>query len=166
MRKTTAHPILGALTASAAGLAFLTSAQAGSFSANFNDNQVPPLTGLYGDQGDGNAGAISNGVLILTRAVANNNGGFIIEDLDGGLPISGFTATFKLLIGNGSGAAGFSFNFAPDLPDGTINEEGAGSDLRVCFDTYQDGGGGTWRQRSTSRTRGTIRRPVALWARS
>ena len=141
MKKPIGHLIISLVAGSAAGLAFLTSAQAGSFDANFNDNQVPQLTGLYGDQGDGNAGAISNGVLILTRAVANNNGGFIIEDLDGGLPISGFTATFKLLIGNGSGAAGFSFNFAPDLPDGTISEEGAGSDLRVCFDTYQDSGG-------------------------
>jgi hypothetical protein len=141
MKKPIGQLILCALTGSAA--AFLTSAQAGSFSANFNDNQVPPATALYGNLGDGNAGVISNGVLILTRAVANNNGGFIIEDLDGGSPISGFTATFKLLIGNGSGAAGFSFNFAPDLPDGTINEEGAGSDLRVCFDTYQDSGGDT-----------------------
>ena len=79
--------ILVALAGSVAGLAFLSPTHAGSFNANFNDNQVPTLTGLYGDQGDGNAGVISNGVLILTRAVANNNGGFIIEDLDGGFPI-------------------------------------------------------------------------------
>jgi hypothetical protein len=133
--------ILVALAGSVAGLAFLSSTHAGSFDANFNDNLVPPGTALYGNLGDNNAGVISNGVLILTRAVANNSGGFIIEDLDNYATISGFTATFKLLIGNGSGAAGFSFNFAPDLPDGTINEEGAGSDLRVCFDTYQDSGG-------------------------
>ena len=91
--------ILVALAGSVVGLSFLSSTHAGSFNANFNDNLVPPATALYGDKGDGNAGVISNGVLILTRAVVNNNGGFIIEDLDGGLPISGFTATFKLLIG-------------------------------------------------------------------
>jgi len=143
MRKHTAYSKLGAWTLSTVALAFLGSAQAGTFNANFNDNQVPAGSAVYGNLGNDNAGVITNGVLILTRAVANNNGGFIIDDLDGGATISGFTATFKLFIGNGSGAAGFSFNFAPDLPDGTIGEEGAGTDLRVCFDTYQDSGGDT-----------------------
>ncbi len=125
----------------AVGWALLTStAQAGLFSADFNDNQVPPETGLYGDQGDGNAGVIEDGILKLTKPVANQNGGFIIEDLDGGVPISGFTATFKMFIGGGSGADGLSFNFAPDLPDSSLSIEGAGSGLSICFDTYQNTG--------------------------
>ena len=134
MKKPMGHLILGVLAGSAAGLAFLTSAQAGSFSANFDDNQAPPLTAVYGS---GGGGVLEDGVLKLTYAVANENGGFVIEDLDGGVPISGFTATFKLLIGGGSGAEGLSFNFAPDLPDGTIGQEGAGWGLSICFDSYQ-----------------------------
>lgn len=130
-----------AITGFALGWAFLTSAaQAGLFSADFNDNQVPAATALYGDQGDGNAGVIEDGILKLTKPVANQNGGFIIEDLDEGVPISGFTATFKMFIGGGSGADGLSFNFAPDLPDSPLSIEGAGSGLSICFDTYQNTG--------------------------
>jgi hypothetical protein len=134
------NSILRALTGFTLGLAILTSAQAGTFDANFNDNQAPAATAIYGDQGDGNAGVIQDGILKLTKPVPNNNGGFIIEDLDSGATISGFTATFKLLIGGGSGADGFSFNFAPDLPDSTINQEGAGNGLTISFDTYQAAG--------------------------
>ena len=114
----------------------LTPAQAGTFNADFNDNQVPIGTALYGNQGDGNAGVVEDGVLKLTKGVVSQNGGFVIDDLDSGATISGFTATFKLLIGNGSGAEGLSFNFASDLPDGTIGQEGAGSGLSICFDSY------------------------------
>jgi len=140
MKRAIDRSILEALTGFAVSLAFLTSAQAGSFNANFNDNQVPPGAALYGNKGDDNAGVIEGGVLKLTKPVPNNNGGFIIDDLDGGAPISGFTATFKLFVGGGSGADGFSFNFAPDLPDGTINQEGAGSGLIISFDSYQAAG--------------------------
>ena len=129
------------LTGSALELALLTSAQAGTFDANFNDNQVPAGTAVYGDNGDANAGVVEEGVLKLTKAVGSMLGGFIIEDLDAGATISGFTATFKLLIGNGTGADGFSFNFGSDLPDGGISEEGAGTGLSICFDTYDNGGG-------------------------
>jgi hypothetical protein len=129
------------LAGSAAGLALLSSAIAGSFDANFNDNQLPPGTQVYGDTGDGSAGIIEDGVLKLTKAVGSQQGGFVIEDLDAGAVVSGFTTTFKLLIGGGNGADGFSFNFAPDVPDWSMSEEGAGNGLSVCFDVYDNGGG-------------------------
>ena len=60
---------------------------------------------------------------------------------DGDAPITGFKAAFKLLIGNGDGADGFSFNLANDLPNDVIPEGGAGSGLTVAFDTFDNGGG-------------------------
>ena len=75
----------------------------------------------------------------LTTAVGSVSGGFIISDLDAGQPLVSFTATFKALIGGGTGADGMSFNFANDLPNGAISEEGAGNGLIVEFDTYANG---------------------------
>lgn len=121
-----------------AGLS-LCSGRAGTFNTDFSS--PPAGASLYGDQGDANAGVIEDGVLKLTKAVGSQQGGFIIDDLDGGATVTGFTATFKLLIGGGSGADGFSFNFASDLPDGAMGEEGAGTGLTVSFDTYDNGGG-------------------------
>ncbi len=115
------------------------SGQAGTFNTDFST--TPPGATLYGDQGDASAGVIEDGILKLTKAVGSQQGGFIIDDLDGGQTVTGFTVTFKLLIGGGSGADGFSFNFASDLPDGAIGEEGAGTGLTVAFDTYDNGGG-------------------------
>ena len=116
-----------------AGLVAVGAAQAGSFSSNFAD--VPS-----GATAQGTA-VIEEGVLKLTVAEGSQLGGFIIDELDAGTPVTGFTATFKLLIGGGSAADGFSFNFGPDVPDGGISEEGAGSGLSICFDTYDNGGG-------------------------
>jgi hypothetical protein len=125
------------LSGAVAGLAILASAQAGNFTSDF---ATPPAGAtLYGDGAD--SGVIEDGVLKLTKAVGSMLGGFIIDDLDGGATIYGFTADFKLLIGAGSQADGFSFSFGPDVPDAGISEEGAGSGLSVCFDTYDNGGG-------------------------
>jgi len=95
------------------GLAFPGSTHAGSFNANFNDNQVPPGSAVYGNQGDDNAESSRMGFSFSPGRWRTTTPGSSSTNLDGGVPISGFTATFKLLIGNGSGAAGFSFNFAP-----------------------------------------------------
>jgi hypothetical protein len=140
MKKPTWFPVEW-LAASAVGLAMLASARAGSFDADFNDNLVPLGTSLFGDPGDGTAGVVEDGILKLTKLVGSMQAGFVIDDLDAGGTVSGFTATFKLLIGGGSAADGFSFNFGPDVPYGTMGEEGAGTGLSVCFDTYDNGGG-------------------------
>ncbi|MFO1501442.1 MAG: hypothetical protein U1G07_24145 [Verrucomicrobiota bacterium] len=113
--------------------------QAATFSTDFST--TPPEAQLYGDPGDGTAGVIADGVLKLTTAVGSLQAAMILNDLDNGTPISAFTATFKLLIGGGSGADGFSFNFASDLGDGGIGEEGSGSGITVAFDSYDNGGG-------------------------
>ncbi len=137
IRGNTRQQVWGSALATA--LASSVATIAGSFSSNFST--APAGASLYGDTGTGEAGVIEDGILKLTKNVGSMQGGFIIDDLDGGNAITGFTATFKLLIGGGSGADGFSFNFGPDLPDGSMGEEGAGTGLTLAFDTYDNGGG-------------------------
>ena len=74
----------------------------------------------------------------MTYSPAGQTAGFILNDLDSGAAINTFTATFQLVAGRHQRhpADGFSFNYASDVPDGTINEEGAGTGLTVEFDTY------------------------------
>ncbi|MGI8967072.1 MAG: lectin-like domain-containing protein [Limisphaerales bacterium] len=88
----------------------------------------------------GNA-IVDQGVLKLTTAANSQGGTFIIDDLDAGKAVTGFTAMFKVRVGGGSGtgADGFSFNFAGDLPN-DFGEEGAGTGLTISFDTYDNGG--------------------------
>jgi hypothetical protein len=122
-------------------LAMTLSASAATFFSDF-DSGLPPGTAIYGNTTNPAVGGYTNsGYILLTPDVASQNGGFVItNDLDGGVPVYGFVAQFKALIGDGgaSGADGISFNFAPDLPLGVISEEGAGSGLTVEFDTYSN----------------------------
>ncbi len=133
-------PIKTSLLATAlAVIGSLASAQAGSFFADFNDGLVPANASAYGNATVLASGGYTNsGFLELTPAVGSQNGGFILNDLDAGVPVVSFTASYKCLIGGGgyAGADGVSFNFAPDLPAGTIGQEGAGTGLTVEFDTY------------------------------
>ena len=118
-------------------LLMLASAQAGTFTADFNSG-LPAGGAVFGNSTISAGGGYTNsGCLVLTTATAGQNGGFIItNDLDAGAPVASFTASCKVLIGGGNGADGISFNFAPDLPLGTITEEGAGTGLTVEFDTF------------------------------
>src|SRR5437870_8261075 len=96
----------------------------GSFTNDFN-NGLPAGTSLYGDAIVDSAGGINDsGVLKLTVAENNKEGSFILDDLDGGAAITGFTATFKAWIGGGNGADGMSFCFASDLADQAFDQEG------------------------------------------
>lgn len=116
-------------------------ASGGTFSSNFDSGQ-PPGSALYGWAFvDGFGGVGDSGVLKLTEAISSEEGSFMLDDLDAGTAITGFTASFKMLIGGGSQADGLSFNFANDLPDSSFGEEGAGTGLSICFDTYDNGGG-------------------------
>jgi len=117
-------------------------AQAGTFFTDFNSGQ-PAATSLYGTAFiDTSGGVGDSGVLKLTQAYAyGSQGSLIINDLDGGLSIGGFTATFKMLVGGGEQADGISFNFARDLPDDSFGEEGAGTGITISFDTFDNGGG-------------------------
>ncbi len=100
---------------------------AGNFSSDFNSG-LPAGTAVYGSATVASMGGFTNsGCVQLTTATASLSGGFIIDDLDAGQPLVSFTATYKALIGEGTGADGMSFNFANDLPDGAISEEGSGN---------------------------------------
>ena len=82
-----------------------------------------------------------SGVLRLTNFVPNGinqfgaRGSLIIALSQPALPPTYFRATFKLLIGGGNGADGFSFSYG-DLPAGAIGELGSGRGLRVCWRTH------------------------------
>ena len=115
-------------------------ASAGTFSTDFNSG-VPAGASLYGSAlVDTTGGPDGSGCLKMTSAVASASAGFVIDNFDNGGAITAFTAAFQLVMGGGTAtpADGFSFNFAPDLPDGAISEEGAGTGLTVEFDTYQN----------------------------
>jgi hypothetical protein len=111
----------------------------------FNPLAPPASTWLNGSAtayNDSSGGVNNSGVLKLTTATPSQISTFIIDDLNGGQPIGGFTATFKLLIGGGTPipADGFSFNFAPDIGTSDLfAEEGEGSGLTVEFDTFDNG---------------------------
>ncbi|HEY5914048.1 MAG TPA: hypothetical protein VJA21_25960, partial [Verrucomicrobiae bacterium] len=109
------------------------------------DSGQPPGTMLFGSAHvDASGGVGNSGVLKLTDAYVYGSSGWLsVEDFNGGGPVAAFHATFKLLIGGGEGADGFSFNFANDVadpPDGAA-EEGTGSGLSIMFDTFDNGGG-------------------------
>src|SRR5207248_9922192 len=74
--------------------------RAGTFSTDFNSGQ-PAGCSLFGTAFVDSAGGVGDsGALKLTQAyVYGSQGSFIINDLDGGAPIVGFTAAFKMLVG-------------------------------------------------------------------
>lgn len=113
-------------------------AVAGTFSFDF-DSSLPPNANMFGNTTVADSGDSSrHGVLKLTSAKSHQVGGFIIDSLDEANAIVGFTATFKALMGGGRGGDGFSFCFAPDLPDGILTELGDGSGLIVTFDGFKN----------------------------
>src|SRR4051812_14589654 len=126
---------LNLLTAALVYLGSFGAAQAGSFSSDFNSG-LPAGTAIFGNSVvSTNGGFTNSGCVKLTSALNAQNGGFIItNDLDAGQAVVSFTAKFKMLIGGGTGADGASFNFAPDVPLGTIDEKGTGTTgLTVAF---------------------------------
>jgi PA14 domain-containing protein/Ig-like domain-containing protein/lectin family protein len=130
------------LTAAFAALGLLFPAQAGTFSSDFNSG-LPDGTAVFGVATNDLVGGYTNsGCIKLTTAVNSVAGVFLLaNDLDAGVPVVSFTANFRALVGGGSGADGFSFNFASDL-DLTgawgAPEEGNGTGLTVEFDTYSN----------------------------
>ncbi|HUS09554.1 MAG TPA: Ig-like domain-containing protein, partial [Pyrinomonadaceae bacterium] len=127
----------------ALGLPPLTS-KAGTFNANFDDGATPAGMTLADSAKIVATGGVNNtGYLSLTDALGSLNGTALLDDLDGGNPIGGFTATMKLRIGDGGGqpADGFSISFGPDVQASGGGEEGSGTGLRVILDTYDNAGG-------------------------
>jgi hypothetical protein len=135
------HPTLLRLAGIAALLAAALSATAASFFSDFNSG-LSAGTAIYGNSSiPATSGYTNSGYVLLTPNLMSQIGGFVItSDLDAGTPVYGFVARFKAYIGDGTAADGISFNFASDLPLGTISQEGAGSGLTIEFDTYNNGG--------------------------
>ncbi len=138
------HLILSGLLIAAATL----SSQAGSFTADFNNGQLPAGTVVFGNNDSSWLPVVESGgvgdtaCLKLTKNVNSQWGSFIIGDLDAGAPVYGIRATFMARIGGGTStpADGWSFSVAPDLPDAAEGwgEAGAGNGLTVQFDTYDN----------------------------
>ena len=118
---------------------------------DFNDGEVPVGTEVYGTAIVEMEGGVENsGMLLLTEATNSQLGSFVIADFNEGANINGIGVAMKLRIGgpgedlggSSNPADGFAFSFAPDVPDGTwLAEEGAGSGISVCIDTWDNGGG-------------------------
>jgi hypothetical protein len=116
-------------------------AQAGSVSTDFSgESSGFPVGSAY----VGEAGGVGDSpCLKLTEGFPSQNGWFYMWDLDYG-PTTGFNAKFKMMIGGGTAPAdGLSFNFASDYNgwNPPMGEEGDGTGLSICFDTYDNGGG-------------------------
>ena len=118
---------------------------------DFDDGEVPVGAEVYGTAiVEMEGGVEDSGMLLLTEATNDQSGSFVIEDFNEGANINGIGVAMKLRIG-GPGedlggspnpADGFAFSFAPDVPDGTwLSEEGAGSGISVCIDTWDNSGG-------------------------
>jgi hypothetical protein len=127
-------------------LGLSTALLAGTFSANFNDGLVPPGSLVFGNADATwlpvvEAGGVNDTpCLKLTKNVNGQYGSLVIEDLDGGANVYGIRAAFMARVGGGTAipADGWSFCVAPDLPDASWGETGAGTGLTVQFDTYDN----------------------------
>ena len=133
MRKTLLPSLLISLTTTLA-------AYAGTFTTDFNSG-LPAGTAVSGSALVDTTGGVGNsGCLKMTTNALSQSAGFTINDLESGAAINAFTATFQIVLGSASGtpADGFSFNYAGDVPDGPMSEEGAPvtSGLTVEFDTF------------------------------
>src|SRR5262245_51038455 len=111
---------------------------AGTFSSNFNSGTTaPPGSTVNGSTVIETTGGIENsGVLKLTKAINDQSGSFVIDDLDGGNPVYGFDLTAKLRLGGGTAtpADGFSINFDPGgAPTTVTGEEGTSGGITFAF---------------------------------
>lgn len=130
----------------ASALLFAASLSGGTFNASFDDGQIPLGAQVFGNADQTWTPVVETGggsvtpCLKLTKAVNAQYGTLIIEDLDGYAPVYGFQVTFNALVGRGTAvpADGWSFCVAPDIPDASFGEAGAGTGLKIVFDTYDN----------------------------
>ncbi|HCQ98730.1 MAG TPA: hypothetical protein DIU48_04880, partial [Acidobacteria bacterium] len=99
--------------------------------------------------------AVGDEFLHITDAVNGANGAFTIEDFSKGAVFTDFELSFRLHMSDSTccgdandtvaghrPADGMSINIGNDLPDTiALAEEGSGSGIRICFDTWDSGGG-------------------------
>ena len=119
-------------------------------SYNFDNGTVPTGTVVVGNDTTlagyitTSGGVNDSGVVHLTDAFNDAAGAFVIAPLLDGAEVGSLTVAFEIQVGGGSvpPADGFSFNFAPDLPEtasaGGV-EDGVGNGITVGFDIYDNG---------------------------
>jgi hypothetical protein len=123
-----------------------TTVLAGTFTNAFND---PNNTSGFTLAGSGTLAdtssffpVITDNYLVLTTNQNNLQGSVVLDDLDPGLAIGSFTASFNLLLDSGANtpADGFFFVFGNESPGSTWSEEGpAGiNGVTITFDTYNN----------------------------
>lgn len=121
-------------------LSFTTTFESVSRTYDFNTG-LPAGTAVYGTA----AVNANTGILELNPNVGSQQCAFLVTDLAPGRLVRGFTARFqaRMVPGSPTPGDGFSFNWAPNLPNGpyATGEEGAGTGLTVAFDTFDNGPG-------------------------
>ncbi|MDB6070023.1 MAG: Legume-like lectin family protein, partial [Verrucomicrobiales bacterium] len=108
------------------------------------DNQGSAPTTVQTLSGDYSfAGTAGSGYLILTTAENSKFGTLVVDDVDGGTAVGGFTASFKAQLVGANPADGFSFSWGTGIGQTQVYgglEAGLGNDLRVSFITYAGSG--------------------------
>lgn len=118
-------------------------------SYDFNDALLPTGCELGGSAPgafiDAFGGVNESGVLKLTTSENSQVGGFRSALIQDGAQLVEFTLAADIFAGNGTAlpADGFSVNIGSDVPITAAGdaENGSGSGISVCFDTYDNGGG-------------------------
>src|SRR5262245_39658613 len=113
-----------------------------SFITDFNSG-LPAGSAVYGNAIVDTSGGVTNsGTLKVTRAINNQLGSYIVEDIAGGLPVTNFTISYSLNLGGVSSggriADGMSFCYGTDLPNAAWAEDGVGNGLVITFDTWDN----------------------------
>lgn len=115
-------------------------------SFNFDDGLTPPEVTLAGTAIVDTTGGVANSGVVKLVAPAGSGAVIVTNSTEAGLPVYGFTARFKLLVGGGTvpPADGFAFAFGNDIPDAPTGDfetgAGLGNGLRVTYDIYNNDG--------------------------
>ena len=144
------HMIVFGKTAPDAALVTLTGKEVlGLFSSDFEDGEVPDGSSTAG------VAEVLDGAMHITEAANGQNGGWTIDDFTDGATFTEFELSFRLHMTDSAccgdaddttaghrPADGMSISIGNDLPDlANPAEEGAGEGIRICFDTWDSGGG-------------------------
>jgi len=143
-------PLRSVFAASGLGLCALT-AGAATYTNNFNTDPVAadPNFSLRAPAVWRSTGSYDgSGYISVTDAVNDQQGAFVLPDLDAGATaVAGFKFNAKVRIGGGTArpADGMSISFADPtdavVAGGTIGEEGTTTGLSINFDTWDNGNG-------------------------
>lgn len=115
----------------------------GRLQFDFNRTNLPPGASLFDHAYIGDDGSGLNGCLHLTDPGVASSGHLKLSNIGEGMNVTRLQIQWRSLIGGGSGADGYSINWANDLPKAPVyanpGEEGAGSGITVAVDTYENG---------------------------